>query len=79
MCVLYLEGLGGGSQLRHGVVVRQQVGQLAVCVQRGQRGQRLLQLADPLLVGLQQDEEEKEEKERGGNSTFVGCHDSGKM
>lgn len=49
----YLQDLGGGSQLRYGVVVRQQVGQLAVRVQRRQGGQRLLQIADPLLAALE--------------------------
>ena len=59
----YLQGFGGGSQLRHRVVVRHQVGQLALRVQGRQRGQRLLQLTDPFLLGL----DEEEEKKRKGN------------
>lgn len=72
MWVSYLEGLGGGPQLCHRVVVRQQVGQLALCVQRRQRGHRLLQLADPLLIGLQRREESL-------YNVFVSCYDPGKV
>lgn len=81
MCVcvfVHLHGFGCGSQLRHRVVVWQQVGQLALRVQGRQRGQRLLQLADPLFTGLEQEE--------GGQRVnlsfcyiFVSCDDSGMM
>ena len=56
---LYLKSLGGGLQLCDRVVVRKHVGQLTLHVQRRQRGHRLLQLPDLLLMGLQHEEEEE--------------------
>lgn len=80
VCLVYLQGLGGSFQLCHRVVVRQQVGQLALIVQRRKGGQILLQLADPLLMSLRRREGEKVESKRRGNgaflNTFVGCYDS---
>lgn len=80
MCLVYLQSLGGSFQLCHRVVVRQQVGQLALSVQRRKGGQILLQLADPLLMSLQRRKGEKMESKRRGNraflNTFVGCYDS---
>lgn len=66
VCLVYLQGLGGSFQLCHCVVVRQQVGQLALRVQRRKGGQILLQLADPLLMSLQHREDEKVEERQQG-------------
>lgn len=48
----YPEGLRGGPQLRHCVVVVGQVRQLTLRVERRKTGQLVLQLADAPLMGL---------------------------
>lgn len=56
---VYLDCFCGFLQLGDRVVVRQQVRELALCVHGGHSGQHLLQLADPLLVGLQQQQQDR--------------------
>lgn len=56
-----MEYFTGGSELRHCVVVLQEVRELTLCVQGRQRGQRLFQLTDLLLMAL--DEETETETE----------------